>query len=117
MSGSAADWKEMAFTILQNGLAHPDEDLWSDMAALMDVKTIRPYASNVTVVDGAKLLTGIPLGDDVCHFLSRFNAIHFSHNMIQTGVLREGESFRDRPMIARNVMALVEQRCHRLLTA
>ena len=111
MSGTDDEWSNMAFAIVENGLLHLDADLWSDMWALMDIREIMPYFSKQTVMEATKLLTGKPWTDAECKLLNGKDAIHFSHNSLVTGVKREGETFKDRPRIATNVLHLIGEKC------
>jgi hypothetical protein len=111
MSGTEEEWSNMAFAIVQNGLSHPEADLWSDMWALMDIRETMPYFAFQTVIEGTRLLTGKPWTERECKFLEGKAAIHFSHNMMVNGVKREGETFKDRPKIAMKVLQLFREKC------
>jgi hypothetical protein len=120
LSGTQEEWSKMAWAILENGLQHntPEIDLWSDMKALADLQEqqAKPeyhYAVNKTVLSAFLLLTGKPWTTETkeCHRLKKRDAIHFSHNSMKMGVLREGEKFRDRPRIAAHIMKLYYSFC------
>jgi hypothetical protein len=113
MSGTEEEWSNMAFAIVQNGLSHPEADLWSDMWALMDIRETMPYFALQTVIEATRLLTGKPWTERECKFLEGKDAIHFSHNTMVNGVKREGETYKDRPRIAIRVLQLFRENCLR----
>jgi len=111
MSGTHRGWDSYAHEILQNGLEHPDVDLWSDMFAISDLWDKRPYAHSNNIIDGSQLLTGAPWTAEDCSRFNKFDAVHFSHHMVVSGTMREGESFEDRPRLARKIWEKFEREC------
>merc|ERR1712113_949045 len=89
MSGSDVEWERMAFTILQNGIEHSGESHWTDMFALMDLRTNRYlYHWSDDVIEGHLVLTQDLFGRDDCGLLTNKRAVHFSHYSMTAGFWR-----------------------------
>lgn len=111
MSGTHQGWDKMAHAILQNGLQHPDANLWSDMFALTDIWDSHPYGAINRIIDGGSFLTGAPWSEKDCERFKAFDAVHFSHYMVVAGTMREGEDFEDRPRIAQAIIEKFQKVC------
>ena len=109
MSGRAEEWTRMAINILQDGLNHPDDGLWTDFFALMDLNGT--YAYRDDVMKGQQVLTGEKWTDKDCEMTTAKRAVHFSHAAFQIGKLREGEGIGDRPSIALGFLSMWHKRC------
>eukprot|EP00568_Trieres_chinensis_P003679 CAMPEP_0183308330 /NCGR_PEP_ID=MMETSP0160_2-20130417/21398_1 /TAXON_ID=2839 ORGANISM="Odontella Sinensis, Strain Grunow 1884" /NCGR_SAMPLE_ID=MMETSP0160_2 /ASSEMBLY_ACC=CAM_ASM_000250 /LENGTH=207 /DNA_ID=CAMNT_0025472153 /DNA_START=1 /DNA_END=624 /DNA_ORIENTATION=+ len=109
MSGRAGEWTRMALNILEDGLNHPQEKMWTDFFALMDISGT--YATRDDVVDGEQVLTGKAWDEKDCHITQGKRAVHFSHSSMSSGVLRKGETMNDRPKIAKSFLQLWRDRC------
>jgi len=96
MSGSQSEWERLAFSIIDNGLKHPEERLWSDMLALIDLKRQS---------EDEYILHDLVLGGfdrdwtaELCHETEQNVAVHFSHSDAR----KSGHSFEERPDVSRN---------------
>ena len=94
MSGSAVKWERLAFALLESGIRHPDERLWSDMFAMIDIRDSSLYKLNDSVI---KFGASDDANPSRCDKIRNKVAIHFSHH----GLKEVQKSANDRPDVAR----------------
>ena len=93
MSGSKQEWTRMAFAILENGLKHSKTDnMWSDMLAIIDMRTEQAYQLRDIVAEGQDILLKHGWAEHDCASTLRKKAIHFSHEALRKGYIRPGET-------------------------
>ena len=109
MSGRAGEWTRMALNILENGLNHRDERMWTDMFALMDISGVYKYSDDV--LDGKNVLTGRPWVTEDCQITANKRAVHFSHAALDVGKLKDGEKMEDRAQIVQDFWNVWKETC------
>lgn len=97
MSGNDKQWEKMAFMIVENGASHFTERMWTDMFALMDLRTrnkkkeLFHWADDV--IPGQEVLLGHYWSKKNCTIIKNYKAVHFSHDAIFNGKINNfGES-------------------------
>lgn len=127
MSGTADEWEKMAFNILDNGAAHQDERMWTDMFALMDLRHQNSkqeiFNWRDTVVPGQDVLLGHLWKKEECDIIDGREAVHFSHeamlskeessNVRNLRYLKKngGWSMSDRPALFKRWRRMYERVC------
>jgi len=86
MSGSGSKWETLAFRLIDNGLNHPDERLWTDFLAMIDLT----HESDFTVNDSVLKTFDIhpEWTKELCDEVSVFSAIHFSHHTLKVAKVK-----------------------------
>jgi len=91
MSGSTEEWEKMAFKIVENGATHPEELMWSDMFALMDLRhqnlQNELFIYEDKVIPGQDVLLGHYWSKEDCTTTKNYRAVHFSHHAVKAGNL------------------------------
>ena len=80
MSGSASEWERLAFSVVENAVAHQNEYFWSDMFASIDI-----YQQNRDSYDLLDLMGEVMKVDwdeDTCNQYNNKLAAHFSHSAV-----------------------------------
>ena len=95
MSGSASKWERLAFNLLENGLKHPGERIWSDMYAMIDLRYSSFYQIQDAVIKFGN--SNEYLNPSDCEQIQEKVAIHFSHH----GLKEIKKKASDRPTIAK----------------
>jgi len=101
LSGSKQDWYRMIHSLIETGDGHLNEALHSDMFALQELGLNgKCECENYDqVMEGRYILTGRDLSLQDCEELKHYRAVHFSHNAIHNGVLKEGYGICNRSQI------------------
>jgi len=125
MSGAAANWHRMAFSILEDGIRHKDKDvkLWSDMLALQDIMAngggTAVEVSN-TVIQGYHVVNWLKSQNNgfdagTCGQGDARTSIHFSHSITDhlKDVDEKGVHYRHemRPKLAKEWLAEWAKSC------
>lgn len=116
MSGRAEEWTRMAFNILQNGIAHSrDENHWTDMFALMDLRFTQSFKYDDAVIDAQHVLIGREFTKDDCHLTNGKRGIHFSHDAMTLGDVSHladiNNQANHRPLIVEHFLDKWEKVC------
>ena len=93
MSGGASAWEELAFALLENAARHANEQQWSDMYAMVDLKDSSVYQLQDAVIKFSDTSESDPKR---CDFIARKIAIHFSHHALK----KVQKTASDRPSVA-----------------
>lgn len=109
MSGRTDEWTRMALAIQQNGLAHTNETMWSDMFALIDMRKERAYRAINAVVEGQDVLVEGGFRPKDCRLTHQMLAVHFSHEALRLG--HTDAAAEDRPRVAREFLERWHQAC------
>lgn len=96
LSGSKEEWNRMLHMMIGTAQGHENDQLHSDMMALQELGINCKCQKFDEVMEGKHVLTGKDLEEQDCQELSRFRAVHFSHNAIRKGVLKTGHGMSDR---------------------
>ncbi len=116
MSGRAEEWTRMAFSILKNGIEHSrDENHWTDMFALMDLRFTNSFKYDDAVINGENILMGREFTKEDCALTNGKRGIHFSHDAMTLGDLSHLENIEntahDRPQLVEHFLENWEQVC------
>ena len=121
--GSKKEWNHMISLLMKSGMKHNNDKnipLWSDMFALQEIiREKQCYINNedrnfekndmgITcalydqVLEGRYILDGKELEKDDCPRIAEFRVVHFSHDAMRHGVLKEGQGMSSRGQVMRD---------------
>jgi hypothetical protein len=87
----------MSFALLQNGIEHQNEVMWTDMFALMDLRWTTKYIAVDEVIGGEEVLLGRSWNQDDCGITNGMQAVHFSHFAMKEGNVDNFEGAKNAP--------------------
>jgi len=105
MSGSESEWERLAFSIIDDGLEHEEKSFWSDMLALIDLKTKgdEQYRLFDMVLPGYDR----DWTTELCQATQENIAVHFSHS----DMMKSGHHFDERPVVSKNWIEDWKSKC------